>query len=71
MKNKGTITLSVRDLFNTRKRRYTSYGDDFYTQGEFQWSSREIKLTLNYRLNQKKKKDGGGDFKGGGEDGGF
>ena len=63
----GTITLSARDLFNSRKRRYTTFGDNFYTEGEFQWRTREIKLTFNYRLNQKKKRGGrGGDFEGGG-----
>ncbi len=68
LNNNGTITLTVRDLFNTRKRRYTTFGDDFYTEGEFQWSVREIKLTLNYRINQKKKNGPGGR---GGYDGGF
>jgi outer membrane receptor protein involved in Fe transport len=67
LKNKGTITLSARDLLNTRKRRYTIYGDNFYTEGEFQWRSREVKLTFNYRLNQKKKRGGGrGGYEGGG-----
>jgi outer membrane receptor protein involved in Fe transport len=70
MKNNATITLSASDIFNTRKRRYTTFGDDFYTEGEFQWRTREVKLTLNYRLNQKKKKSGGGGFEGG-EEGGF
>ena len=67
LKKNGTITLSARDLLNTRKRWYTTYGDDFYTRGEFQWRTREIKLTFNYRLNQKKKKGGGnrGGFDGG------
>ena len=29
LKKNGTITLSIRDLFNTRKRRYTTFGDNF------------------------------------------
>jgi hypothetical protein len=74
LKGKGTLTLNVKDLFNTRKRGYTTFGDDFYSKGEFQWNSREIKLTLNYRLNQKKKNghgERGGYDGGGGEEGGF
>jgi len=73
LKKKGTITLTARDLFNTRKRRYTTFGDNFYTEGEFQWRSRQVKLTLNYRLNQKKKRGGSGrgGFDGGGDEGGF
>ncbi len=72
LNNKATITLSARDLLNTRKRRYTTFGEDFYSEGEFQWRSREVKLTFNYRLNQKKKRGGGrGGFDGGDGEGGF
>jgi outer membrane receptor protein involved in Fe transport len=57
LKNNGTLTLSSRDLFNTRRWRHTSEGENFYTRGDFQWHSRSISLTLNYRLNQKKQRD--------------
>ncbi len=67
----GTITLSVRDIFNSRKRVFETFGDNFYREGEFQWRARAATLTINYRLNQKKKRGGGrrggGDFEGGGE----
>lgn len=71
LKGKGTLTLSIRDLFNTRKRRRFSEGPNFDAYTEFQWRSRQATLTFNYRLNQKKKRGGrrGGDFEGG--DGGF
>ncbi len=65
-KGKGTLTLNTRDLFNTRKRRYVTEGDNFRVEGEFQWRSRQISLNLNYRLNQKKKRSKGG-YGGGGE----
>ena len=74
LKNKGTITLSVRDLFNSRKRSYETFGPNFYNSGEFQWNSRTATLTLNYRINQKKQRqrgDRGGGFNGGGQDMGF
>ncbi|MEM9887270.1 MAG: outer membrane beta-barrel protein, partial [Bacteroidota bacterium] len=69
-KNKGTITLSVRDLFNSRKYRYTIEEDDFFSENVFQWRVRQTTLTFNYRLNQKKRRGGrerGGDYGGGGE----
>ena len=69
-KKNGTLTLSVSDLFNSRKRRGTVFTDNLYREEEFQWRGRTAKLTLNYRLNQKKKRGGGrrggGDFEGGG-----
>ena len=65
-----TLTLSVRDLLNDRVRRYETFGEDFYTQGEFQWRIRTFTLAANYRINQKKQRGGnrsggGGDFEGG------
>ncbi|NNC94752.1 MAG: TonB-dependent receptor [Chitinophagales bacterium] len=53
-KNNGTLTLSARDIFNTRKRRSVTQGTDFQTTSEFQWRSRQVDLTLIYRINQKK-----------------
>ena len=74
LKKNGTLTLSVRDVFNSRKYRGESYGDNFYSTFDFQWRSRQVLLGFTYRLNQKKKRgsrgqNGGGDF--GGEDGAF
>ncbi len=68
---KGTLTLSVRDLFNTRKRRYIIDQPGFYSEGEFQWRARMATLTLNYRLNQNKQRRqgrGNGEFNGEGGD---
>lgn len=65
-----TATISVRDLFNSRKRAGQTYLDDFYQQSEFQWRSRMSTLTLSYRINQKKQRKGrpsggnGGDSEG-------
>jgi len=72
LKGKGTLTLSVRDVLNSRKRRYTSEGINFYTTGEFQWRSRITTLTFTYRLNQDKKRSRGrqrGGYDGGGDEG--
>lgn len=59
-KKKGTITLSVSDVFNTRKRRYIYEGANFYTEGDFRWRARTMTLSLNYRLNQPKRRGHGG-----------
>lgn len=69
----GTISLSVRDLFNSRKWRSITELPTFYEESEWQWrSGPTFVLTLNYRLNQKKERGGGrgngGDFD---DEGGF
>jgi len=68
LKKKATLTLSIRDLFNSRKYRSEVFLDDFFSDSEFQWRARTATLTFNYRLNQKKKRGGrrgGGSFGGG------
>ncbi len=56
LKDKATISFSAKDLFNTRKRRSYSAGTNFDNYSEFQWRQRQILLSFNYRLNQKKSK---------------
>ncbi len=70
LKKNGTLTLSVKDLLNSRRRRGITDIVGYYSEEEFQWRSRQIILSLNYRINQKKKRGGrrgGGDQGGGGE----
>ncbi len=55
LKDKATLTFSVRDLLNTRKRRMINDTPELYSEFEFQWRSRQFLLSFNYRLNQKKK----------------
>lgn len=54
LKQKGTINLSARDLFNTRKYRGSTITDTFTEESQFQWRSRQIRLSFTYRLKQKK-----------------
>jgi ferric enterobactin receptor len=54
MKGRGTITLNVLDVFNTRKMRSISEGVNFYTESNFQPRRRQINLTFNYRIKQAK-----------------
>ena len=55
LKKNGTITLSVSDLFNSRRRRSFSEDATFYSADDFLWQSRAIILSFHYRLNQHKK----------------
>lgn len=69
---KGSLTLSVRDLLNSRKWRNETFGDNFYSESEFQWRARQVTFSFSYRLNQKKaaQREGeGGNYEGGGEEG--
>ena len=57
LQGKGTLTLSVSDVFNSRRNRFIARGDNFYTQGDFLGRRRQVNLTMNYRLNQAKGKN--------------
>ena len=62
-KNKrGTISLTVRDLTKSRLRRYErggKAGDNYFTAGEFAWRrTQEFRLSLQYRINQNKRRGG-------------
>jgi outer membrane receptor protein involved in Fe transport len=71
MKGKGTLSLSVRDLFNSRKFRYQIDQSDLISDNTFRWSSRQIRLSFVYRLNQLKRPPKGGGENEGGVDMGF
>jgi outer membrane receptor protein involved in Fe transport len=53
-KAKGTLTLNVRDLLNTRRRRSIVDIPGYFSRSDNQWRPRQINLTLNFRLNQQK-----------------
>src|SRR5690606_24964351 len=70
--NRGTVTVSVRDLFNTNKFREIVDNEDFYSESESQWRPRSVMLTFNYRINRKKDTERGQRQEGGeGMDNGF
>lgn len=54
LKKNGTLTLSVNDIFNSRRRRSFSEDETFYSEDNFLWQSRTIVLSFHYRFNQKK-----------------
>ncbi len=54
LKKNGTLTLSVNDVFNSRRRRSFSEGVTFYSEENFLWQSRTMVLSFHYRINQRK-----------------
>ena len=75
VKDKATLSLNVRDLFNSFKRRSTTRTDNVLTYSEFQWRQRQVTLSFLYRFNQpqdqrnrSRSRNGNGNGGGGGED---
>ena len=64
--DKGTLSLKVSDVFNSRVYRSTSSGENFFIDRSYRRSITQVIFGLTFRLNQKKER--GGD--GGGRDGG-
>lgn len=54
LRRKGTLTLNVSDLFNTRRFRGVTEGENFSSVSDFQWRRRQVNLTFSYRINQSK-----------------
>ncbi len=66
LNNNGTISLNVRDLFNTRKYRYTTELETLVEDNVWQWrKGPTFNLAFVYRLNQNKQRERGGDRDGG------
>lgn len=73
---KLVLALNVRDIFNSRARRSTTYGDGFWQFQENRWNSRMVSLSITYNFgnqNQKKKQarqnySGDDDLGGGGDE---
>jgi outer membrane receptor protein involved in Fe transport len=68
-KKKATLSLNVRDVFNSRKFRSETTTSEFTRYDEFQWATRQVVLTFSYRFGtqtkQQKRNSGGGDGGGG------
>ncbi len=72
LKEKGTLSLNVSDLLNTRKRESTDYSPTTIAENEFQWRKRQVMLNFTYRFNEKKKPQRQqGEENGNGEEGMF
>jgi outer membrane receptor for ferrienterochelin and colicins len=72
LKDKGTLTLNVNDVFNGRKRIMETYLPGVLSsRAEMQWRVRQVTLSFTYRFNKaknereklpKKMNEGGGDM---------
>jgi outer membrane receptor protein involved in Fe transport len=51
---RGTVYFSILDIFNTRRQRSITRGENFYTESNFQARRRQFNLTLSYRIRQAK-----------------
>ena len=54
---KATLSLNVRDLFNSRISRNLVETDFFESDGSSQWRQRQVNLSFIYRFNQKLKRN--------------
>jgi hypothetical protein len=67
-KGNGTVTFNVKDILNSRKRRWEVDTPTLVSTNDFQWRARQFTLSFTYRINQKKKRGKGGRRDGGGGD---
>ncbi len=67
-KGNGTVVLSVKDLFQSGRRRTIIDTETLFAESEFLWRARQFQLTFNYRINQKKKRGNSSRPSGVGED---
>ncbi len=54
LKDKGTVTLNVQDLFNSRKHMMDIDLPQARSYSEMQWRERTVNLSFTYRFNQSK-----------------
>lgn len=54
LKEKASLVLNVRDLFNSGARETDTRTSTFFSTSNFQFRKRQITLTFTYRFNQKK-----------------
>ena len=64
----ATVSLNVRDVFNSRVRKSFTTTEFFNRESEMQWRPRQIILSFMYRFNQQKKRQERGRNQNGGDD---
>lgn len=52
---RGSLSLSIRDVFNTRRDVYTLLTSDFEIERSYKWQTRQVTLGLSYTIVDKKK----------------
>ncbi|MDX1684846.1 MAG: TonB-dependent receptor [Saprospiraceae bacterium] len=58
LNKKGTISINVRDVLNSRFWRWETEGMDFYEEGDFQWRARSVVIGFNYQINPENNRKG-------------
>jgi outer membrane receptor protein involved in Fe transport len=54
LKDMGTISFNVNDVFNSRKRIQQTQSPTLISNSEMQWRTRQITVSFTYRFNKKK-----------------
>ncbi|WP_413532331.1 TonB-dependent receptor domain-containing protein [Empedobacter brevis] len=49
-KKQATLSLNIRDVFNSRKRETTTYGSDYTNYENMRWMKRSLNLSFTYRF---------------------
>ena len=57
LKDKGTLSLNVSDLFNSRKRISETRTPTVFSYSEMQWRQRQVTLNFTYRFNKQKERE--------------
>jgi outer membrane receptor protein involved in Fe transport len=57
LKSQGTFLFNVQDVFDSKKRKSNTYGEDFYRYSEIQWRPRQFNLSFTYRFNKEKRNE--------------
>lgn len=52
LKGQGTILFNIQDVFESRKRKTRTWGEDFYRYSDMQWRPRQFTLSFTYRFNK-------------------
>ncbi|TGN30223.1 TonB-dependent receptor domain-containing protein [Empedobacter tilapiae] len=56
-KKQATLTLNIRDVFNSRKREMTQYGTDYINYESMRWMKRSLNLSFTYRFKKTNEKE--------------
>ncbi len=64
LNRRATLSLNVRDLFNSRQYDGEIINPNSYTDSNYQWSTRSFRLNFRYSFGGAGGGDGGGDYRG-------
>ena len=62
---KGSVSIKVRDIFNSRVYEMKTFGENFYIHSQYQRSPRMVFLSFSYKINDyrsRKRRDREGNY---------